>query len=402
MIGHRGARSLFPENTIAGFRAAISAGVTRFEIDIAMTRDGVPVLSHDPYLSRDLTRDAHGCWLKATGPAIWDLRFAELAAFDVGRLRPHSRPQRRFPHQMPVDGATIPALEDALRLHGHALWTIEIKTNPGRPSSTARPEAIAEAVADAADRAGASGRITVQSFDWRGPRHLRRLRPDLAYAWLTTRSTRAWRGGQACLPGTVAAEGGGTWSPRHGELTPPPARPRQGRRPAGRPLDREQACRHRPPGGVGRGRPDYGRPSHRPRGARCGAVPAMTATLLVALGGALGSVARYWISLWALPLSRTLPYGTIGINIVGSFAIGFFGTLTMAQGRFAAAEPVRLFFMVGVCGGFTTFSSFSLQTLDLLRAGAPGRALVNVMLSVLLCIGAVTIGHVFAARLNGG
>ena len=113
----------------------------------------------------------------------------------------------------------------------------------------------------------------------------------------------------------------------------------------------------------------------------------MTETLLVALGGALGSTARYWLALWALPLSRSLPWGTIGINIAGSFAISFFGTLTLAHGRFVAPEPARLFFMVGVCGGFTTFSSFSLQTFDLIRAGAMGRALINVAVSVLLCLG---------------
>ena len=127
----------------------------------------------------------------------------------------------------------------------------------------------------------------------------------------------------------------------------------------------------------------------------------MIATLVVALGGALGSTARYWFALWLLPHSRSLPWGTILINIVGSFAIGFFGTFTLAHGRYPVAEPARLFFMVGVCGGFTTFSSFSLQTLDLLRTGAVLRALVNVGASVMLCLAAVAVGHVLAASLNG-
>ncbi len=128
----------------------------------------------------------------------------------------------------------------------------------------------------------------------------------------------------------------------------------------------------------------------------------MTETLAVALGGALGSVARYWIGLWALPVSRELPWGTILINIAGSFAISFFGTLTLGSGRYPAPEAARLFFMVGVCGGFTTFSSFSLQTLELLRAGASGRAVVNVVVSVLLCLGSVAVGHAVASQLNGG
>ncbi len=128
----------------------------------------------------------------------------------------------------------------------------------------------------------------------------------------------------------------------------------------------------------------------------------MPLTLWVAAGGALGSVARFWISLWMVPLSRGLPWGTIVINIVGSFAIAFFGTLTIDSGRHPVAEPWRLFFMVGVCGGFTTFSSFSLQTLELLRGGAPGRALLNIALSVFLCLGSVTLGYVVAERMNGG
>jgi CrcB protein len=127
----------------------------------------------------------------------------------------------------------------------------------------------------------------------------------------------------------------------------------------------------------------------------------MPTTLIIALGGALGTIARYWIALLATPISRTLPLGTIGINIAGSFLIGFFGTLTLASGRYPLSENARLFFMVGICGGFTTFSSFSLQTLDLMRGGAWYRALANVGFSVVLCLVAVCLGHALASRMNG-
>jgi len=128
----------------------------------------------------------------------------------------------------------------------------------------------------------------------------------------------------------------------------------------------------------------------------------MQQTMWIALGGALGSVARYWVAVLCLPISRQLPWGTIAINIAGSFLIGLFGTLTLAAGRHPAPEWLRLFVMVGICGGFTTFSSFSLQSLDLIRDGAWGRALLNVGLSVLLCLGAVAAGHGIASYWNGG
>jgi fluoride exporter len=127
-----------------------------------------------------------------------------------------------------------------------------------------------------------------------------------------------------------------------------------------------------------------------------------TTCLIIMLGGALGTLGRYLISVLALPISGQLPWGTIIINITGSFIIGFFGTLTLAHGRYPVSDELRLFVMVGLCGGYTTFSAFSLQTLDLLRSGAVGRAALNITLSVVLCILAVAAGHIVGAYLNGG
>lgn len=125
-----------------------------------------------------------------------------------------------------------------------------------------------------------------------------------------------------------------------------------------------------------------------------------TSCLIVMVGGAIGTLLRYLISLSALPISQHLPWGTILINITGSFIIGLFGTLTLASGRFPVSENMRLFVMIGLCGGYTTFSSFSLQTLDLLRSGAMTRAALNIGLSLILCIAAVAIGHAVASRFN--
>jgi CrcB protein len=124
--------------------------------------------------------------------------------------------------------------------------------------------------------------------------------------------------------------------------------------------------------------------------------------LIIMAGGALGTLARYLISVLAAPISGNLPWGTIIINITGSFIIGLFGTLTLAHGRFPVSENVRLFVMIGLCGGYTTFSSFSLQTLDLIRSGAMMRAGVNIAASVVLCVAAVSSGHLIASYFSGG
>ena len=123
--------------------------------------------------------------------------------------------------------------------------------------------------------------------------------------------------------------------------------------------------------------------------------------LWVALGGALGSVARFWCSGFvAQTVGGTFPWGTMTVNVVGSFIIGFFGTLTGADGRLLVAPDVRQFVMVGFCGGYTTFSSFSLQTLALARDGEWLQVGGNVLLSVALCLASVWLGHVAAAGLN--
>ncbi len=120
----------------------------------------------------------------------------------------------------------------------------------------------------------------------------------------------------------------------------------------------------------------------------------------VTLGSALGGLLRYAITRLTLNLSTTFPWGTILINILGSFIIGYFGTLTLHGTRYEVPQNIRLFVMVGLCGGFTTFSSFSLESFDLVRSGHWARALANIVLSVVLCFTAVAAGHLLAHHTN--
>ena len=123
--------------------------------------------------------------------------------------------------------------------------------------------------------------------------------------------------------------------------------------------------------------------------------------LWIAAGGALGSMARFWLAAFvATLLGPQFPWGTILINIVGSFVIGFFATFSGPGGRFVVSFNARAFVMVGICGGFTTFSAFSLQTLDLARGNHWAQAGGNVALSVVACLVAVWAGHMFATALS--
>jgi CrcB protein len=121
----------------------------------------------------------------------------------------------------------------------------------------------------------------------------------------------------------------------------------------------------------------------------------------VALGGALGSVARYAFSGIAVRwLGAGFPYGTLFVNVTGSFTIGLLAALVASEGRPLLGADARAFLLVGVLGGFTTFSSFSLETLNLARSGALGPAVLNVAGSIVLCLAAVSLGFATAAWLN--
>ena len=117
--------------------------------------------------------------------------------------------------------------------------------------------------------------------------------------------------------------------------------------------------------------------------------------LWIALGSAIGGAGRHWCNTLATgAFGNALPWGTIAVNVTGSFLIGFLASMDSFPDRFGLPGPeARAFLMVGVCGGYTTFSAFSLQTLDLLRAGQWPQALGNIALSVALCLVAVWLGH---------
>lgn len=238
--GHRGARGLAPENTIAGFARALTVGVTTLELDIAITRDDVLVISHDPALNPDITRSADGRFLETRGPLIRQLTFDELQRYDVGRLKPGTDYARRYPLQQPVDGARIPRLAELFALvkksgNGEVRFAIETKVTPTAPEETVAPEPFARAVVAAIREAGLASRCTVLSFDWRTLAVVHKEAPEIATVHLTAQQQwldnigadraegSAWTAGiqykdQGSVPKMVHAAGGRIWSSFFGDL----------------------------------------------------------------------------------------------------------------------------------------------------------------------------------------
>lgn len=234
--GHRGARGLAPENTLAGFEQALAIGVTTLELDAGVTKDGVVVVSHDPKLNPNLTRDASGAWLDAQGPALVTLTFAELQRYDVGRLNPGTRYAQTYPEQRPVDGERIPSLAsvfERVRALGdrNVRFNIETKLTPNDAALTPEPQAFAKALLDVVRSHDMTHRVSIQSFDWRTLKAVQRLAPQLPTVCLTARQSfldnladARWTAGLSLAeygsaPKLVAAAGCTTWSPYFGDLT---------------------------------------------------------------------------------------------------------------------------------------------------------------------------------------
>jgi glycerophosphoryl diester phosphodiesterase len=241
--GHRGARGLAPENTLGAFALALSIGVTTLELDLAMTKDDVLVISHDRSLNPDHTRGPDGQFLDKQGPAIRSLTLAEVKRYDVGRLKPGSAYAASLPNQHPADGARIPALTelfDLVRRVGadHVRFNIETKITPTSGAETPDPETFAAAVAKAVRDAGLATRVSVQSFDWRTLVALKSVAPEIERVCLTAEALNfdtiqrhqvgpsPWTAGldvddvEGSVPHIVAAAGCQVWSPLYRNAKP--------------------------------------------------------------------------------------------------------------------------------------------------------------------------------------
>ena len=238
--GHRGARSLAPENTLPSFALALSLGVTTLETDIAITRDGVLVIAHDRALNPDITRGPDGKFLSGHAATIRSMDFAELQRFDVGRINPASNYARQHPEQKPIDGTRIPRLAELFALvrksgNEQVRFALETKLSPLAPDDTEAPEAFARALIAAVRAAGMAQRTSILSFDWRTLQVVQKEAPEIATVYLTAQRDWAdnvgagqaqpspWTAGfryadHGSVPKLIKAAGGRIWSCYHGDL----------------------------------------------------------------------------------------------------------------------------------------------------------------------------------------
>jgi glycerophosphoryl diester phosphodiesterase len=232
--GHRGARGLLAENTLPSFALALQAGVSTLELDVLVTRDDVLVISHDPALNPDITRDAQGRFLSSKGPDIRQLSFEQLQIYDVGRINPTSRYAQTFSAQKGLDGVRIPRLKDLFELvktqgHTQVKFAIETKITPQRPDQTPEPERFVQLLLQEVREHGLQGRVQILSFDWRILQAVQKLAPDMPTVYLTAQlpaldnlgirsgQTSAWTAGfqhaqHGSVPKMIKAAGGTHWS----------------------------------------------------------------------------------------------------------------------------------------------------------------------------------------------
>ena len=240
--GHRGARGIMPENTMAGFRYTLECGVNAVEFDVLFARDDIPVLTHNLRLMPDMTRDAAGQWLMQPSEPIYTMPLEQLQSYDMGGLQHGTTYAALYPDQAFLIDQPVPTLAqfaELMRMPQHAdVWlNLEIKSNPKHPEFIPPVPSLVSAVLDVLHQHGLQDRTIIQSFDWRILREVAVQAPDAVRSFLSdlpATETPAeeniyegslWMDGYSLaahdgsLPTLIAAAGGQVWSPYFADLT---------------------------------------------------------------------------------------------------------------------------------------------------------------------------------------
>ena len=237
VVGHRGARGILPENSMVGFDFALSIGVDLLEFDVLLSRDDIPVITHNHEFHGSAVRGADGAFLNGEHPRVASLTMAEIERFDIGRLNTDTEYGRRFPDQAQMDGVRVPRLSELLQLvsqprYSAACLMLELKSDPDLAQDSAVRERIVSTVCGEVRSAGVTDRTLLHSFDWALLAECRRQAPDMPLSFLTQLQdnghdvgedssilvTPDFSNPETSVPDEVSRAGGSLWCPHFTEL----------------------------------------------------------------------------------------------------------------------------------------------------------------------------------------
>ena len=234
IYGHRGARGVLPENTLESFEYLFENNIRAYETDILISKDNIPVITHDFKLDPSYTKDVNGNWIEDENIKIIDLTYEEILKYDVGTLNKLSRYGRKFINQKSLDNQKIPKLSDLLKLSSDndfddLLINLEIKSTPIEEGLTPSPEEMVKIVIDEVGRSNLSDKIIYSSFDWRVLREIKEKDSKIPRAYLTSGAKgkiydkSPWLDftplhSEVDLPKLIKALGGSAWHPNYKDV----------------------------------------------------------------------------------------------------------------------------------------------------------------------------------------
>ena len=241
IYGHRGARGDLPENTLESFKYLFKNNINAYETDILISKDLIPVITHDFRLDPSFTKDNEGNWITDENIIIFDLSYDELLKFDVGALNKLSRYGRRFVNQKTLENQKIPKLSELLDLSSknlseNLLINLEIKSTPDEENLTPTPEEMVKLVMQEVNKSNLQNKIIISSFDWRTLTEIKNLYPEISRAYLsfqqqtgikiknTIYNRSPWMSflpffEKYELPKIIKSQGGKAWHPYHKDIT---------------------------------------------------------------------------------------------------------------------------------------------------------------------------------------
>ncbi len=241
IYGHRGARGELPENTLESFKYLFENNVNAYETDILISKDFIPVITHDFRLDPSFTKDSIGNWIEDENIKIFDLTYEELLRFDVGSINKLSRYGRRFVNQKTLENQRIPKLSELLDLSSknkseNLLINLEIKSTPDEENLTPSPEDTVKLVVNEINKSNLKDKIIVSSFDWRILTEIKNQYPEISRAYLSYQQVRGIKIKKTIynrspwmsflpyaedheLPKIIKSQGGKAWHPYRKDIT---------------------------------------------------------------------------------------------------------------------------------------------------------------------------------------